>query len=187
MLSPCSICPAHCCKTYTITVTSFDIFRIAQNTNKPLESFATLHPLRMLAYDPDMVLDIKNENKRTGPCDTPSVTTDYFLLGLQSHPCTFLGKDNLCTIHKFAPMTCRRYPFDLSDKLNTRFCPLPSQLLFRLKGPDIQKTEMIRELEAYKKIVKEWNTNQANKVNKGKFGTTEECMEFLMERTGELL
>jgi Fe-S-cluster containining protein len=160
MVNPCSFCDAKCCKTYTITVTAFDVLRVVEKTGKKPEEFATLHELRILSYDPDQVID----------------TTDgcgYYLLGFKSHPCVFLGKDNLCTIHEHAPMSCRRYPYQVNDKLNTRFCPLPSQLLFRLKGPDIKSDPLIRELEAHKKIVKEWNT---------KPGKKDDCIPFLLEK-----
>jgi Fe-S-cluster containining protein len=163
MLNPCSLCPAHCCKSYTITVTAFDVLRIAERTGKPHHEFAVLHQARLLAYDPDTTLDIKDDNW-------------VYLLGFPSHPCTFLGKDNLCTIHEFSPMSCRRYPYKLNDRLNTRFCPLPSQLIFRLRKPDIPTDPMVRELEAYKKIVKEWNAGP---------GTKDECVPFLLRRARE--
>jgi Fe-S-cluster containining protein len=131
-----------------------------ENTGKKPEEFAIMHELRILSYDPDQVLD----------------TIDgcgHYLLGFRSHPCVFLGKDNLCTIHEFAPMSCRRYPYQINDKLNTRFCPLPSQLLFRMKGPDIKPDPLITELDAHKKIVKEWNARPGKK---------DDCIPFLLER-----
>ena len=165
MLNPCSLCSAHCCKSYTITVTAFDVARICGATGKKPEEFAVLHQTRLLSYDPDLTLDIKDDNWT-------------YLLGFPSHPCIFLGKDNLCTIHEHAPMSCRRYPFDLGNKMNTRFCPLPSQLLFRLKGPDIKTTQYQKELEEYKKIVKEWNKNPGKK---------EECIKFLLAHSKNIL
>lgn len=160
MPNPCSFCDAKCCKTYTITVTAFDVLRVMERTGRKPEEFAILHELRILSYDPDQVLD----------------TIDgcgHYLLGFRSHPCAFLGKDNLCTIHEWAPMSCRRYPFQVNDRLNTRFCPLPSQLLFRLKGPDIKASPLMRELEAHKRMVKEWNANPGKK---------DDCIPFLLSR-----
>lgn len=164
MVSPCTFCDAKCCKTYTITVTSFDVLRICKNTGQHYSEFTVLHQARLLSFDPDTTLDISDDGW-------------VYILGFKSHPCVFLGKDNLCTIHEFAPMSCRRYPFQLNDKLNTRFCPLPSQLLFRIKGPDIQTTPLMRELEAYKNIVKEWNVRPGKK---------EECIPFLIKRSEQL-
>ena len=160
VINPCSFCDANCCKTYTITVTVFDIFRIEEGTKKNSSEFAILHPLKILAYDPDMVLDTANG-------------AGAYLLGFPSHPCVFLGKDNLCTIHEVAPLSCRRYPYQTNDNLNARFCPLPSSLLFRLKRGDIELTDLLWEITEYKKIVKDWN------VIKGK---KEDCLRFLLER-----
>src|SRR4030095_9460926 len=165
MVNPCSLCPANCCKSYTITVTAFDVLRVIKNTGKKPEEFAVLHQARLLSYDPDTTLEMEDDNW-------------VYILGFKSHPCVFLGKDNLCTIHEFAPMACRRYPYQLNDKLNTRFCPLPSQILFRLKGPDIKTGPLVKELEAHKKIVKEWNQ---------KPGMIKDCMPFLLERATESL
>ncbi len=158
MVNPCSLCPAHCCKSYTITVTAFDVARICKSTGKKAEDFAILSEARLLSYDPDMTLDLSD-------CSWPH------LLGFPSHPCTFLGKDNLCTIHESAPMSCRRYPFTVTSKMNTRFCPLPSQILFKLKGPDVELTPYQEELENYKQIVKHWNQ---------KPGKKEDCINFLL-------
>ena len=156
------MCPAHCCKSYTITLTAFDVLRAARASGRKPHEFAVLHQARLLAFDPDTTLDMEDDSW-------------VHILGFRSHPCAFLGKDNLCTIHRDAPMSCRRYPFQLNGKLNTRFCPLPSQLVFRLKGADIRAEPMVQELEAYKKIVKEWNR---------KPGKKEECIPFLLKMAG---
>ncbi len=161
MRNPCSICDAKCCKSYIITVTAFDVLRIVKNAKKPPSDFAVLQEARLLSYDPDTTLDIDGENWP-------------HLLTLKSHPCVFLGKDNLCTIHEFAPLSCRRYPYTLTDKLNTRFCPFPSQLIFALKGSDVGKEPLLNEIELYKKIVKEWNK---------KPGKKEECVAFLLSKS----
>ncbi|MFN7991785.1 MAG: YkgJ family cysteine cluster protein [Candidatus Micrarchaeia archaeon] len=163
MANPCSLCPAHCCKTYTITVTAFDVLRIMGSTGRPYQDFAVLHQARLLSYDPDTTLEMEDDNW-------------VYILGFRSHPCIFLGKDNLCTIHSSAPMSCRRYPYQLDDRLNARFCPLPSQIIFRLKGPDIRKDPLVRELEAYKAIVKEWNAGPEKRSR---------CIPFLLRKAGE--
>ncbi len=168
MLNPCSFCPANCCKSYTITVTAFDVFRVCKATGRKPEEFVVFHQARLLSYDPDTTLDMKDD---PWPC----------ILGFKSHPCIFLGKDNLCTIHESAPLSCRRYPYQLNDKLNTRFCPLPSQLLFRIKGPDISASSLspiVKEMIDYKTIVKEWNAKPGNK---------KDCVAFLLKRCEEFI
>ncbi len=162
-MNPCSHCKANCCKSYTITVTAFDILRIWEGTGRKPSEFAVLSQARLLAFDPDTTLDVSDDGW-------------VYLLGIRSHPCFFLGADR-CTVHDCAPMSCRRYPFQLDGKLNTRFCPLSAQLMFRFKGPDIKTDKMVQELELHKSIVKEWNK---------KPGKKDECMDFLLRRAKEL-
>ncbi|MDD5171880.1 MAG: YkgJ family cysteine cluster protein [Candidatus ainarchaeum sp.] len=159
MANPCSFCKAECCKSYTITATAFDILRAMQRTGRSHEEFASLHQARLLAFDPDMTLDMEDDSW-------------IYTLGFRSHPCVFLKNDR-CAIHDCAPMACRRFPFTLAGELNTRFCPIPSQLVFRFRSPDVPADKMTHELEAHKKIVKEWNK---------KPGKKSECIGFLLEK-----
>lgn len=157
-MNPCTFCDAKCCKTYQISVTSFDVKRICGKGMNP--DFVEFHPPTMLAYDPDTVLDFEDDY-RGG------------ILGFKSHPCYFL-QGNKCTIHKFAPLSCRRYPFTISSSINPRFCPFFSQFLFRIKGADIKKDALVSELAKYKSIVKQWNK---------KPGKKSECLQFLLEHS----
>jgi Fe-S-cluster containining protein len=163
LVGPCSFCPANCCKSYTITVTAFDVLRAAAASGKKPEEFATLHQARLLAYDPDMTLDMADDGW-------------VYLLGFRSHPCAFVSGSR-CMIHAAAPLSCRRYPFQLNNRLNTRCCPLPSQLIFRLKGADIPTEWLMQELELHKKIVRDWNKKPGKKT---------ECLAFLLKRAQEL-
>jgi len=164
MSSPCSLCSAECCKTYVVTITSFDVFRICRETKRKHQDFAVLHEPRLLGFDPDLILNTTDGYER-------------YLLGFKSHPCIFLGKDNLCKVHDSAPLSCRYYPYRLGRKMNARFCPLLPQLLFRIKGPDIREDSLLKEFKAYKKIVAEWNRNP---------GKREDCISFLLRKTEEL-
>ena len=163
MLNPCSLCKATCCKNYLITVTSFDIARIAAKTGKKPDEFAYFYPAKILNYDWDTVLQFFD----TGPLP------DYSLLALRSWPCVFL-EQNKCSIHDLLPLICKRYPFDFSGNLIARHCPMPSKALFILNGPDAK--ERLAEIDAYKAIVKEWN---------GLNGKKEDCMEFIMRRSAD--
>lgn len=163
MAGPCSFCPANCCKSYTITVTAFDVLRAAEASGKKPGEFAMLHQARLLAFDPDTTMDMQDDGW-------------VYMLGFRSHPCAFLTGNN-CIIHAHAPLSCRRYPFQINGRLNTRCCPLPSQLIFRIKGADVPAEQLVRELELHKKIVKEWNK---------KPGKRAECIAFLLKRAAEL-
>lgn len=164
MFNPCSFCPAHCCKTYTITTTIFDILRICEKTSKSPEEFVVLHQARLLSYDPDMTMDMSDDPYS-------------YLIGLKSHPCIFLDKENKCSIHEFAPLSCKRYPFTLNGKINGRFCPIINRALFTLKGPDINQDKIIEEIIAHKKIVKKWNCKPAKKI---------ECINFLINEAKKI-
>jgi len=163
--NPCSFCRAECCISYIITATAFDILRIAEQSGKKPSEFAMLHQARLLAFDPDTTLDMEDDSW-------------VYILGIRSHPCFFLDQKIFrCVIHECSPMACRRFPFQLDGKLNTRFCPLPSQLLFRMSGPDIDTKQMVHELEAHKKIVKEWNKSPGKKTD---------CLDFLLRSASDL-
>lgn len=164
MPNPCSLCTAKCCRTYTITITIFDLARILKVKQNP-ENFIALTEPRLLSYDPDTVFDTTNGY-------------GYYLLGLKSHPCVFLDlKTNNCTIHESAPLSCRRYPFNIAGKLNTRCCPLLSQLLFRINGPDIQADQVVLELNKHKNLVKKWNKQPKTK---------EQLLEFVIKQAQNL-
>ena len=156
MLNPCSFCSAECCKDHYITVTIFDVLRISEKTEKKLEEFAEIYPLRLINFDNDMVLEMQEGE---------------FILCLKSHPCVFLeGKK--CRIHGFAPSVCRTYPKRIDGKFNFRLCPMPSALLFRILGTDMP-VNYRDELREYKKIVAEWNKKKGKK---------KDCMDFLISR-----
>ena len=160
MLNPCSFCSADCCRTYMITVTSFDVLRICRATGKDSEEFAVLHEPRLLGYDPDLILE----------------TSDgygSYLLGLRSHPCVFL-EGHLCSVYEHAPLSCRHYPYTVARTINTRFCPLAPSLFFRLKGPGSGREKLTEELRLYKELVKEWNYGK---------GERRDCIPFLLEAT----
>jgi len=61
--------------------------------------------------------------------------------------------------------------------MNARFCPLIPQVMFWLKGPDIPKNPILKELDAYKEIVEEWNKKSEKKNG---------CIPFLMKRSEEI-
>jgi len=158
--NPCALCRAGCCRSYVITTTIYDIIRISEHIGGDPASFCVFHEPRLLGYDPDMVLDTTDGYGR-------------YLLGIKSHPCIFLDAKGRCSIHESAPLSCGSYPFRSDGSLNARFCPLPSSLLFRLKGPDIGAKELLRELDMHKEMVAIWNRRG---------GTREDAMGFLLSK-----
>lgn len=159
-IGPCAGCGAPCCRDYLVTVTSFDASRISSNTGRKPHEFASLHPASILNLDDDTVLE----------CYEGGLRYD-FILALNSHPCIFLGEGNMCTIHGFAPYTCRTYPFNGAGKIHTRtLCGGLRLLGFRISGPSLPALEFSRQLKEYKGVVRKWNRLR---------GTKEECWNFL--------
>ena len=171
--NPCSFCNANCCKDCTITVTSFDVVRIASKTGKTPEEFATIVPARLLNQDNSTVLECYGPGgKGTGA--SRGIMHEH-ILALRSHPCCFLGKDNLCKIHDFEPYGCRKYPMGPDGKVVSRaFCHPISKLMFGAFGSHLDQKEYASQLESYRNIVRKWNSKR---------GKLEECMEFLIKET----
>jgi Fe-S-cluster containining protein len=160
---PCSGCSAPCCRDYLITVTSFDVLRIAERLGKEPAEFSSLQDAKILNLDEDTVLE----------CYEGGLRYDC-LLALGSHPCIFLGSGSRCTIHDFAPYTCRSYPFNSAGKVLGRARCGPLRLLaFRASGVSISHGEFFSQMKRYKELVKEWNRKK---------GTREECWKFLMRQ-----
>jgi Fe-S-cluster containining protein len=159
----CTGCGAPCCREHLITVTSFDVSRIAANNRRNPREFALLHPASILNLDEDTVLECYEGDFRSD-----------FILALNSHPCVFLGENKLCTIHDFAPYNCRTYPFNSAGGMLARSrCGALRLCGFRLSGPSISAGEFSSQLKEYKELVRKWNRLK---------GTREECWAFLFGR-----
>lgn len=185
--SPCNLCSAICCKDYFITVTSFDVLRVAEKLDKRPEEFAVLEPARIFNQDNETVLECYNDDRsgtdnayrtdKKGGTQTLQTRYDY-LLTFKSHPCIFLSRDNRCEIFDFAPRSCRSYPLNLSGKMLPHpRCQSVSRLAFSVlslasRVRHKSDSAYARELEEYKKLVKEWNSRR---------GTKERCWEFLFK------
>ncbi|MEW5996602.1 MAG: YkgJ family cysteine cluster protein [Candidatus Micrarchaeota archaeon] len=161
MPSPCMLCGAECCKNHLITVTAFDVLRIAGDGYRASD-FAGFAPARRINYDNEMVLEFHD----TGCAE------DY-LLCIKSHPCYFLEWGR-CSIHKIAPYVCRAYPRNSSGKMIGRMCPGIPRLMFSIFGTEIPP-EYGKEIDAYRRIAAEWNRKK---------GKRRECLQFLMEKAG---
>ncbi len=162
-INPCSGCKAPCCTEHVITVTSFDMLRIAENTGKKPFEFSLLAPATLLNLNDALVLE----------CYEGKLRYDY-VLALRSHPCIFLN-NNRCTIHTIAPYVCRSYPYTSRGTMlrNSRCNPLRS-FLFSLTGVSIRSEEYSSQMNRYVELVKKWNSKK---------GTKEECMQFLINES----
>lgn len=166
LISPCTGCSAPCCRDYIITITSYDVLRILDNTEKKFEDFAELAPAKLLNLNYDLVLE----------CYEGDLCYEY-VLALRSHPCVFLDKKNKCTIHSFAPYICRTYPYNSASRLIGRArCNFFQKAAFACSGVDVSPTEYSEQITEYIELVKMWNKKR---------GTKEECIAFLLENSSK--
>jgi len=164
MISPCTGCSAPCCRDYLITITSFDVQRILDNSKLKVEDFAELAPAKLLNLNDELVLE----------CYEDGLRYDY-VLALKSHPCTFLDEKNKCTIHSFAPYICRTYPYNSAKRLIGRArCNFFQKAAFAVSGVEISSTEYSEQISAYIELVREWNKRHGKK---------EECLDFLIKNS----
>lgn len=162
MLSPCMLCKAECCRNHLITVTSFDVLRIAEDGYR-VPGFAQFAPRRILNYDNGMVLEMHD-----------SGCAEDYLLALKSNPCYFL-ENGRCGIHKLAPSVCKAYPKDASGRMMGRLCPGIPKLMHRVLGTEIREG-YTKEIEIYREIATKWNRAR---------GKMRDCMPFLLEKSEE--
>ncbi len=157
----CDLCNAKCCKTFVVTITAFDLLRIAEHI-KDYKKYVEIRKPDILNYDERFLIECKE-------C--------YGLLAIKSHPCIFL-KDKKCSIWPFAPMACKLYPYNIEGKMVNAICPLHAKILFRLKKPDKFLLEKaIKEHELYALIVKEWNSKK---------GERKDVIDFMVKKAKEL-
>ncbi len=181
----CKGCKASCCRDYTITVTSFDVLRIIEHRGIRVEDFAVVSPARLLNQDEETVLECYLDGERY----------DY-VLSLKSHPCIFLSpspsggappkglhpkqppNENSCTIHEFAPLVCRMYPYNSAGRMHRgNRCPPIQGLAYSILWTGGRKEEYQKQILEYKKIVSKWNSKR---------GKLTDCMEFLLKESRKI-
>ena len=158
----CELCNAKCCKTFVVTITAFDLFRIAEHI-KDYKKYVEIRKPDILNYDERFLIECKE-------C--------HGLLAIKSHPCAFL-KNNRCSIWPFAPMACKLYPYNIEGKMvKNPVCPFHAKILFKFKKPDKEIVERAKkENELYALIVREWNKKK---------GKRKDVFEFMIKRAKEL-
>lgn len=168
MPGPCSFCEAECCKNYLIVVTSFDVYRIQEKTGIKAEEFAYFSPLNILNFNEELVLEFQQPGMKY---------MEEGLLAIRSRPCYFL-EGGKCKIHKFAPLSCKKYPYSSKGLMPGKVCPFISRAMFRTKPFGRIPKKYNEELYNYALIATLWNKSKKPR---------EECLEFLMERTRDII
>lgn len=105
---------ANCCKTTSPLFIQKDIDRIAKHLNMKPSFFEEKYLMR----------------------------DDEFDLVLKTSPCTFLSKDNACSIYDIRPRACTEYPHTNRKKMakilsltlkNIEICPAVSRIVDKMK------------------------------------------------------
>ena len=105
---------ANCCKTTSPLFIQKDVDRIAKHLNMKPSTFQTKYLKRDEEFD----------------------------LVLKTSPCTFLAKDNSCTIYEIRPRACSEYPHTNRKKMakilpltlkNIEVCPAVSRIVDKMK------------------------------------------------------
>ena len=98
----CTGC-GNCCTGTTVYITPEDVHRIADGTGKSPREFIRFFYDKFLTIAKSDTFALRFGKRRA-------------VMGLKwkSGHCTFLGKDNMCTIYEHRPVTCRQHPFNVT-------------------------------------------------------------------------
>ena len=97
----CTGC-GNCCREPIALVTDEDIRRIVLHTGRDATDVVEFYSPGEIEWGVSNPGWIRLED-------------EHRIMGLSRNEdgCRFLGKDDLCTIYEFRPLTCRRYPFNV--------------------------------------------------------------------------
>ena len=167
--TPCSICPAKCCRNYAVSLTANDMMRIAEvaELSKVVQAEdagghdSKLAPNFLISIEGKEIahiLRLRRDNRET---------------------CIFLGKNNLCQIYDNRPRKCRTYPFaKMNSKIemkNGNRCPVKWKMTPQMNNDFNQDLEdQKKEIEEFRKVCKKWNTEFKGKR------TLENFLKFIL-------
>jgi Fe-S-cluster containining protein len=162
--SACAICDGSCCYEYTVTVTGYDVWCLAQGVRMPPHEFLTLVAARddnpfgfRLAFGGqrlDIALDkVPSENGS----DEPE----------EKAPCVFLvqlpGGVGRCGVHAHRPQVCQTYPAYLDDDVvrirDDVMCPTGAWKLVHMhidRWRDAMQDFVVHR-DIYAAVVRAWN------------------------------
>ncbi|MEM4295336.1 MAG: YkgJ family cysteine cluster protein [Candidatus Anstonellales archaeon] len=147
----CDICNAVCCKNALITITSFDMLRIRDNTGKMPEEFCCLYEPKMIRVNWNTVIETKQ---------------GLYVLAIKSRPCIFLN-GKTCSIFNFAPLSCKIYPHNFEKNISSfALCNSISKVIFKINNPGFSYIEQFREeYEKYIDIVRKTSALKLDREN----------------------
>lgn len=162
--SACAICDGSCCYEYTVTVTGYDVWRLARGVRMPPHEFLTLvaarddNPLGFrlafggqrldIALDKAPGTEAGNEPEEKAPC--------VFLVQLP-------GGVGRCGVHAHRPHVCQTYPAYLDgDVVRIRddvMCPTGAWKLVHMhidRWRDSMQ-DFVVQRDVYAAVVRAWN------------------------------
>jgi|GEM_PF-472705 len=179
-LSPCGQCSRRCCAEYTVTVTGFDIYRIAATLKMAPEQFIIYFPAGK---------DSEEGFKLDQSGDTYCVALDKAPGEAPYHPCVFLlelpGGFSRCGIYSCRPQVCRTFPAYLDgDAVSLRhdvLCPEGTWKLSQM-NLDLWRRRLCHfrmERDIYSYVVEWWN-GRVDRAEPGRQFYIQEYYAFLM-------
>lgn len=164
-------CCGNCCREPIALVTDEDIRRIVRHTGRTagnVVEFYTSDEIEWSLSNPGWI----------------RLRNDQRIMGLRRNErgCRFLGRDDLCTIYEFRPVTCRRYPFNVEfdDRGGVEFLGISDavECPYELDGENsLMQIKAVcdweeSEEQAYFKRLESWNRRE-------RAGGTREFLRYL--------
>ncbi len=153
----CSTCSARCCYEYTVTVTGWDVWRIAE---------LNIAPQQFLVYFPTREDNNSGFRLAAGE-ERYDLALDKTADDNQPNACVFLmtlpGGSGRCGIHASRPQVCRTYPAALNGEVvclrDDAICPSGA---WKLAHMDVVKwrnelTDFVMHRDLYEAVVAIWN------------------------------
>lgn len=162
MASPCDMCNRSCCNSLVITVTSFDVERIAKHATLKPWQFAQLRKLDLETYHNNHVVECWDGKER-----------EDYMLALKSLPCKLRSEDG-CSVYEARPFSCRLYPHWKTGQISKNaVCPFVPKMMFGMGKPNLLHVEHFeKENLEFSGIVRECNRRKL---------TREKAFEFLTQ------
>ncbi len=162
--SACAICDARCCYDYTVTVTGYDVWRLAHGVRMPPHEFLTLvaardeNPLgfRLEFGGPRLDIALDKAPSEQGPEGNEEKAPCVFLVQLP-------GGVGRCGVHAHRPQVCQTYPAYLDgDVVRIRddvMCPTGAWKLVHMRIARWRDAmqDFVVQRDVYGAVVRAWN------------------------------
>lgn len=166
VFEPCASCGAGCCRCCVVSVTGFDIKRLLKRIGGKPEDFLEARRATEVSFSfeqPFFLMDGKKQGDAI-------VEWLVCLKRMKDRGCVFQNKKGRCVVHDIAPLSCRAYPFTISDErlvfVENAECPRKWKEE-EIKRGSFQEVvgKMFNELRENGMMVRRWNAKIARQRN----------------------